>query len=451
MAFDPFGDHAEEGYLRNIAGVSDPEMVKRLEHRSVISNIKEALGDLQTGKPLTYQDVLKTHETLFKDMYPWAGKDRFAVGREETALTGDPSKRDLGGMITKGPVAFMPSSHTERGVDYALAMGNNPETMRASPGEVMGNLAYAHPFLDGNGRTLMAVHGELAARAGIHVDWSKTNKMEYLVALTNEINIPGSNALDSYLKPFVREGSLSLSERQEVFTGLPGMSKPDERPVLTLVTGPDSASRDAVMRDTKLGSSSELVTDRPGQLAAIGKGTSLTIASALGDEQTNNLIDQAKQAGFEVHVKFAGKSGIDDEMRSALKSLTDVIAKADRVQLFEGEGANIREVVDKSDMSLSLKSPKPWAVDVVITDEARKIEATNDLALKEKHLDRLQKAAREGNEAQQQLIYNAQSFKETLERVKAKDRGLVASEDPGEQQSKSVLRRPSRREEGYGL
>lgn len=451
MAFDPFGDHAENGYLRNIAGVSDPEMVKRLEHRSVISNIKQALGDLQTGKPLTYQDVLKTHGTLFKDMYPWAGKDRFAVGWEEAKLTGDPSKRDLGGMIAKGPVAFMPSSHTERGVDYALAMGNDPKTMRASPGEVMGHLAYAHPFLDGNGRTLMAVHGELAARAGIHIDWSKTSKMEYLVALTNEINNPGSKALDSYLKPFVREGSHSLSDRKEVFTGLPGLSKPDERPVLTLVTGPDSASRDAIARDTKLGSSSELVAGQPDQLAEIGQGKSLTVASTLGDEQTDNLIDQAKQAGFEVHVKFAGKSGIDDEMRSALKSLTDAVAKADRVQLFEGEGANIREVVDKSDRSLSLKSPKPWAVDVVISDEARKIEAANDLAMKEKHLDRLQEAARSGNEAQQQLIDNAQSFKETLERVKAKDRGLDASEDPGEQQSKSVSRRPSRREEGYGF
>ncbi|MEO1109833.1 MAG: Fic family protein [Pseudomonadota bacterium] len=451
MAFDPFGDHAEKGYLRNIAGASDPAIVKALEHQSVKLNIEEALSGLQTGKPLTYQDVLKTHGTLFKDMYPWAGKDRFAVAREEAKLTGDPSKRDLGGMITKGPVAFMPSSHTERGVDYALAMGNDPETMRASPGEVMGHLAYAHPFLDGNGRTLMAVHGELASRAGIHIDWSKTSKMEYLTALTNEINNPGSKALDTYLKPFVREGSLSLSDRQEVFTGLPGLSKPDERPVLTLVTGPDSASRDAIMRDTKLGSSSELVTDRPGQLAAIGKGTSLTVASTLGDNQTKDLIDQAKQAGFEVHVKFAGKPGIDDEMRSALKSLSDVVAKADRVQLFEGEGANIREVVDKSDKSLSLKSPKPWAVDVVISDEARKIEATDDLALKEKHLDRLQEAARMGNEAQQQLVENAQSFKETLDKVKAKERGLDASENQTERPSKPVSRRPSRRDEGYGL
>jgi cell filamentation protein len=36
MAFDPFGDHATRGYLRNVAGELDPERVKRLEHRSLL-------------------------------------------------------------------------------------------------------------------------------------------------------------------------------------------------------------------------------------------------------------------------------------------------------------------------------------------------------------------------------------------------------------------------------
>jgi hypothetical protein len=29
MAFDPFGDHASRGYLRNVAGELDPEWVGR--------------------------------------------------------------------------------------------------------------------------------------------------------------------------------------------------------------------------------------------------------------------------------------------------------------------------------------------------------------------------------------------------------------------------------------
>src|SRR3954468_7897067 len=55
----------------------------------------------------------------------------------------------------------------------------------------MGYLAYGHPFLDGNGRTIMVIHAELARRAGFGIDWSATDKDRYLAALTQEIDTPG--------------------------------------------------------------------------------------------------------------------------------------------------------------------------------------------------------------------------------------------------------------------
>ena len=75
--------------------------------------------------------------------------------------------------------------------------------MADKPGEVMGYLAYGHPFLDGNGRTIMVVHAELAQRAGISVNWAATDKSEYLNALTRELDRPEKGHLDAYLKPFV--------------------------------------------------------------------------------------------------------------------------------------------------------------------------------------------------------------------------------------------------------
>ena len=69
----------------------------------------------------------------------------------------------------------------------------------------MGYLAYGHPFLDGNGRTIMVVHTELAQRAGISIDWAATSKTAYLTALTKEIEKPGAGLLDAYLKPFIRK------------------------------------------------------------------------------------------------------------------------------------------------------------------------------------------------------------------------------------------------------
>lgn len=77
--------------------------------------------------------------------------------------------------------------------------------MKAKPGEIIGYLAYGHPFLDGNGRTIMTVHSVLAQRAGFSIDWSATKKDAYLDALTREIENPPKGHLDTYLKPFVRE------------------------------------------------------------------------------------------------------------------------------------------------------------------------------------------------------------------------------------------------------
>ena len=68
----------------------------------------------------------------------------------------------------------------------------------------MGYLAYGHPFLDGNGRTIMVVHSVLSDRAGLSVDWAATSKTDYLSALTNELDDPSRGCLDTYLKPFLR-------------------------------------------------------------------------------------------------------------------------------------------------------------------------------------------------------------------------------------------------------
>jgi cell filamentation protein len=84
-----------------------------------------------------------------------------------------------------------------RAIDYALHLGQEKAFMTAKPGEVMGQLAYGHPFLDGNGRTIMVVHCILAQRAGFSIDWASTNKDNYLAALSREIEAPGNGHLDT--------------------------------------------------------------------------------------------------------------------------------------------------------------------------------------------------------------------------------------------------------------
>jgi cell filamentation protein len=102
---------------------------------------------------------------------------------------------------------FAQPPYIRRVTDYALDRSRDPSIMRRQPGYVMGALAHAHPFLDGNGRILMVLHTELARRAGISIDWLKTEKTAYLTALTIELNDPGKGHLDLYLEPFVIEAS----------------------------------------------------------------------------------------------------------------------------------------------------------------------------------------------------------------------------------------------------
>ena len=190
MTFDPFGDFATEGYLRNFEKEKDLAIVKRAENASFMTGLDEAFAILAKVKTFSYDDVLTTHGILFGAIYPWAGQDRTQNAPKLT--------------IRKGSVIFANAAEIRAAVQFALLKGQDKASMKANPGEIMGYLAYGHPFLDGNGRTIMTVHSVLAQRAGFSIDWSATAKDAYLNALTKEIETPSKGHLDTYLKPFMR-------------------------------------------------------------------------------------------------------------------------------------------------------------------------------------------------------------------------------------------------------
>jgi cell filamentation protein len=188
--FDPFGDFDVAGYLQNAKAYKTASAVKRLEHLEHGLALPGAIAALQARDQLTYQDILDTHGRLFGRVYPtWAGKDR---------LTTLPNLN-----IHKGPIIFASPLDIRRAANHALTEGSKPETMRKHPGEVMGYLAYAHPFLEGNGRTILAMHSEMARRAAISIDWRGMDHRAYLTALTRELQRPNLDLLDAYLAPFI--------------------------------------------------------------------------------------------------------------------------------------------------------------------------------------------------------------------------------------------------------
>ena len=232
VSFDPFNDFETRGYLRNVFGEKDPNIIKHLEHSSFVAGISETFKYLGSIRDLSYRDVLHTHKLLFGDVYPWAGQDR-AVTAPDIA-------------VSKGRVLFAHPNDAEAAVSYGLKLGSEKSVMAAKPGEVMGYLAYGHPFLDGNGRTIMVVHAELAERAGISIDWSETSKVAYLDALTQEIERPGAGHLDAYLKAFLRQpvGVERLVEHVVNTRGLDGRTETvEENRVLGKVSDPELRAR----------------------------------------------------------------------------------------------------------------------------------------------------------------------------------------------------------------
>ena len=222
MIFDPFGDFATEGYLRNFEKEKDLAIVKRAENASFTTGLDEAFASLAKAKTLSYDDVLRTHGILFGAVYPWAGQDRAQTAPKLT--------------IKKGPVIFANAPEIRAAVEFALRKGQYKDSMKAKPGEIMGYLAYGHPFLDGNGRTIMTVHSVLAQRAGFSIDWSATTKDAYLAALTKEIENPPKGHLDAYLKPFMRD-PIAYEQLATAIVQAPGLDGSVEDAALNEVLG----------------------------------------------------------------------------------------------------------------------------------------------------------------------------------------------------------------------
>lgn len=207
--FDPFSDFETAGYLRNFEGLKDPDEIKVQEHAFFEANLEEALDRLSNHNgPQAYEHFLEVHAILFQDFYPWAGQDRHML--------------DVGRLVEKGDVQFEVAERSRQAVEWGLRMGNDTRTIRLKPGAVMGAFAWGHPFLDGNGRTMLLVHTALCARAGFSIAWQLTRKNEYLRALTAEIRTPDQGALDEYFRPLISPIS-SRDDWLSQIIALPGL------------------------------------------------------------------------------------------------------------------------------------------------------------------------------------------------------------------------------------
>jgi cell filamentation protein len=194
---DPFGDYETAGYLRNVYGVRDLRVVGHLETAAFEQEVLGTVRFLRRVQILEYQHVTEAHRQLFSSLYPWAGQDRSV-----TAPTIAIAKAGYSTLFSH-PAACRLAA------EYALQHGQDVEYLRARPGEVFGYLAHAHPFLEGNGRTILTIFAELTRRAGFHVTWEEIDKEQFLQTLTSELLQPGKGVMDRLVLPYVQDGVLT--------------------------------------------------------------------------------------------------------------------------------------------------------------------------------------------------------------------------------------------------
>lgn len=213
--FDPFKDFEQAGYLRNRFVEKDPKIVQELEHQLFRAGLNEAIVYLAKRRTLGYDDFLEVHRILFSAFYPWAGQDRAATAPDIA--------------VTKAGTWFSHPLDARRAVEAGLQIARDKRQLRERPGEVMGLFAYGHPFLDGNGRTMLVIHSELCHRAGFCIEWHRTRKSDYLAALSAEIASPGRGILDGYLLPFAggRQERQQWGGAIDVLPGLNGEGAED--------------------------------------------------------------------------------------------------------------------------------------------------------------------------------------------------------------------------------
>ncbi len=454
MTFDPFNDNEIRGYLRNHAGINDPAIVRRLEHNAFAGNIVKALQLLKDAGDLNLEHVQKAHKTLFSDVYPWAGEDR------------SQNASDLN--ITKGAISFQMAPYVPHGVAHALDNGNDPAKFRADPGKVIGELAYAHPFLEGNGRTITAVVSELARRAYFHIAWPETNKPDYLTALTLELDEPNKGHLTNYLKPFIRDGQLGLEQSARTLAVLPGLSAPDiennttEQPVLTIVAGPNGSGKSSLTASGAFGVAKIIDPDaiaraispndpesagrRAGKRALderndlLFKGKSFVVEATLSGQSTMNLIDKAKEQGFRIDLKFIGLSDVelakarvaarieagghsvpDEDIQQrftrSLENLPIAISKSDNTTLFDNSDREPHRIVAKlsREQSSFIDAPE-WASDAAFRSAQIDLGNASNVKELERSTERAFDAARAGGMSDQQLGREVENLERVQER-----------------------------------
>jgi cell filamentation protein len=164
------------GILRNLAGITDPDVLLFFESAAVAKRIQELYE-----KPIKIKgadSLLSIHKHLFQDVYSWAGEKRKVE-------------------INKAGKQFFPTTHFDNAFrfidtlisEYKSISNENKLQIAEKLAEILDNVNYLHPFREGNGRTQREFLRLLALEKGLTLNLNPPdNKNVYDQYMQGTIN-----------------------------------------------------------------------------------------------------------------------------------------------------------------------------------------------------------------------------------------------------------------------
>jgi cell filamentation protein len=164
------------GILRNLADITDPDVLLFFESGAVAKRIQELYE-----KPIKIKgadSLLSIHRHLFQDVYSWAGEKRKVE-------------------ISKAGKQFFPTTHFDNAFrfidtlisDYKNISKEDKLQIAEKLAEILDNVNYLHPFREGNGRTQREFLRLLASEKGLTLNLNPPdNKNVYDQYMQGTIN-----------------------------------------------------------------------------------------------------------------------------------------------------------------------------------------------------------------------------------------------------------------------
>jgi cell filamentation protein len=152
--FDYTYTDPKTGILKNLQGITDPDVLLFVESGTVTKRLQELYNNPIKIKGI--ENLFDIHKHLFQDIYVWSGKKRTVE-------------------ISKDGKQFFPTTHFDYASryinsvisDYKKIPKNRKRELAEKLSEILDHVNYLHPFREGNGRAQREFLRLLALEKGL--------------------------------------------------------------------------------------------------------------------------------------------------------------------------------------------------------------------------------------------------------------------------------------------